>query len=98
MIALIDRAKEAGRLRADMVGEDLLVMLIGNNAVAAAAGCDAPPALARFVALMLNAFQPHPDTSLPPPPTTAQMTAVMGRLAATHGCGASPAGRTTAQA
>ena len=98
VIALIDRAKEVGRLRADMVGEDLLVMLIGNNAVAAAAGCDAPRALPRFVALMLNAFQPHPDTSLPPPPTTAQMTAVMGRLAAAHGCSASSADPTTAQA
>jgi len=66
--------------------------------VAAASGCDAPRALPRFVALMLDAFQPHPDTSLPPPPTTAQMTAVMARLAAAHGCGASAADRTTAQA
>jgi AcrR family transcriptional regulator len=87
VIALIDRAKAARRLRADMVGEDLLLMLIGNNAIAAAAGADAPRALPRFVALMLDAFAPRPGTSLPRPPTTAQMRRVMGRLAAGHGCG-----------
>jgi AcrR family transcriptional regulator len=92
VIALIDQAKAAGRLRTDMVGEDLLLMLIGNNAIAVAAGCDAPPALPRFVALMLDAFQPHPGTSLPRPPTTAEMRRVMGRLAAAHGCGQPAAG------
>jgi len=92
VIALIDRAKAARRLRADMVGEDLLLMLIGNNAIAAAAGCDAPRALPRFVALMLDAFAPRPGPSLPRPPTTAQMRRVMGRLAAAHGCGRPAAG------
>jgi AcrR family transcriptional regulator len=92
VIALIDRAKAAGRMRADMVGEDLLLMLIGNRAIAAAAGGDAPRALSRFVALMLDAFEPHPGTSLPRPPTTAQMTRVMRRLAAAHGCGQPAAG------
>ena len=91
VIALIDKAKAAGRLRSDMVGEDLLLMLIGNSAVAAAAMADAPRALPRFVALMLDAFQPHPGTSLPRPPTTAQMGRVMRRLATAHGCG-QPAG------
>ena len=92
VIALIDKAKAAGRLRTDMAGEDLLLMLIGNSAIAAAAGGDAPQALPRFVALMLDAFQPHPGTSLPRPPTTAQMTRVMRRLAAAHGCGQRAAG------
>jgi AcrR family transcriptional regulator len=95
VIALIDKAKAAHRLRADMVGEDLLLMLIGNNAIAAAAGGDAPRALPRFVALMLDAFTPHPGTSLPRPPTTAQMRRVMGRLATAHGCGQPTAGPAT---
>ena len=95
VIALIDKAKAAHRLRADMVGEDLLLMLIGNNAIAAAAGGDAPRALPRFVALMLDAFAPHPGTSLPRPPTTAQMRRVMGRLATAHGCGQPTAGPAT---
>jgi AcrR family transcriptional regulator len=87
VIALIDKAKAAGQLRTDMVGEDLLLMLIGNSAIAAAAAGDAPRALPRFVALMLDAFRPHPGTSLPRPPTTAQMTRVMRGLATAHGCG-----------
>jgi AcrR family transcriptional regulator len=87
MISLIDRAKAAGQLRTDMVGEDLLLMLIGNSAIAAAAGQDAPRALPRFVALMLDAFRPRPGADLPRPPSTAQMRRVMARLAAEHGCG-----------
>ncbi len=90
LITLIDRAKAAGRLRTDMVGEDLLLMLIGNTAIAAAAREDAPQALPRFVALMLDALQPQPGASLPRPPTTAQMRRVMSRLAAGHGCGPPP--------
>jgi AcrR family transcriptional regulator len=97
MIRLIDRAKAAGRLRTDMVGEDLLLMLIGNSAIAAAAGRDAPRALPRFVALMLDAFQPRPGAGLPPPPSTAQMRRVMGRLAAEHGCGQAPGCQTGTQ-
>ncbi len=93
MIRLIDRAKDAGRLRTDMAGEDLLLMLIGNSAIAAVAGRDAPRALPRFVALMLDAFQPRPGASLPPPPSTAQMRRVMSRLAAEHGCGPPPGGQ-----
>jgi AcrR family transcriptional regulator len=87
MIRLIDRAKAAGQLRRDMVGEDLLLMLIANSAIAAAAGRDAPEALPRFVALMLDAFRPRAGADLPSPPSTAQMRCVMGRLAAEHGCG-----------
>src|SRR6266700_3205495 len=94
LITLIDRAKAAGRLRTDMVGEDLLLMFIGNTAIAAAAREDAPQALPRFVALMLDALQPQPGASLPRPPTTAQMRRVMSRLAAGHGCGPPPGART----
>jgi len=87
LIRLIDRAKGAGQLRTDMVGEDLLLMLIGNSAIAAAASRDAPRALPRFVALMLDAFRPRPGADLPRPPSTAQMQRVMRRLATEHGCG-----------
>ncbi|HEY2691935.1 MAG TPA: helix-turn-helix domain-containing protein [Streptosporangiaceae bacterium] len=87
LIRLIDRAKDAGQLRTDMVGEDLLLMLIGNSAIAAAAGRDAPRALPRFVALMLDAFRPRPGAELPRPPSTAQMRRVMSQLATEHGCG-----------
>ena len=85
-IKLIDRAKAAGAVRDDLTGEDLLVMLIANGAVAAAARCDARRALPRFIALMLDSCRPHPETALPPPPAPAQMRRVMRRLAREHGC------------
>ncbi len=86
-IKLIDRAKADGKVRDDLTGEDLLVMLIANSAVAAATRRDARCALPRFILLMLDAFRPHAETALPPPPTTAQMRRVMRRLAREHGCG-----------
>jgi AcrR family transcriptional regulator len=89
-IKLIERAKATGQLRADMVSEDLLLLLIGSSAIAAAAGPQAPQAMPRFVALMLAAFRPGDDESLPPPPSRAQMRRVMATLAAEHGCGLSP--------
>lgn len=91
---LIDRAKAAGKVREDMTGDDLLLLLIANSSVAAAAGKDAPRALPRFVALMLDAFRPGPAT-LPRPPSSDQMRRVMGRLAAEYGCRSHPAGETS---
>jgi AcrR family transcriptional regulator len=85
-IELIERAKNAGVLRCDMTSEDLLLMLIANTAIAAVTGQDAPRALPRFVALMLDAFRPGAGRTLPPPPSSAQMRRVMRRLAAEHGC------------
>jgi AcrR family transcriptional regulator len=86
-VQLIDRAKAAGKVRADLTGEDLLLLLIANSAVAAAAGKDAPHALPRFVALMLDAFRaPAGSSSLPESPSSAQMRRVMARMAAEYGC------------
>jgi hypothetical protein len=49
---------------------------------------DAPGAWRRFVALALDAFRRQDSPGLPdPPPTTAQMTQAMLRLAAERGCG-----------
>ena len=86
VIVLIDRAKAAGQLRSQLAGEDLLMFFLAASAVAAATRRDAPEALPRFVALMLDAFRPQPGTDLPAPPTTAQVTRVMRRLAEAHGC------------
>jgi AcrR family transcriptional regulator len=84
-VALLGRATAAGRVRADLTGEDLLLLLIANSSVAAAAGRDAPRAQPRFVALMLDAFRSG-SASAPPPPSSAQMRRVMARLAAEYGC------------
>ena len=88
---LVGRAKDAGRLRPDFAAEDLLLVLIANAAVAHVTGTDAPDAWRRFVGLILDAFQYTDGASLPPAPTTGQMTLAMARLASDRGCGAAPA-------
>jgi len=89
VIELIDRAKAAGRLRPDFAIEDLMLVLIANSAVAHITGPDAPDAWRRFVALVLDAFQHTSGGALPMPPSSAQMTRAMARLARNRGCGTS---------
>ena len=89
---LIDRAKAGGQLRGDFVGEDLVLLLIATAAVTHVTRADAPEAWRRFVALALDSFStrgspPRPDSALPDPPSTAQMTRAMIRLAGERGCG-----------
>ena len=92
LICLIDRAKAAGQLRADFVGEDVLLLLIASAAVVDITRLDAPDAWRRFVALTLDAFRRETGSPLPPPPSTGQMTSAMRRLALERGCGARRAG------
>jgi AcrR family transcriptional regulator len=90
VVTLIDRAKAGGSLRQDFAGEDLVLLLIATAAVMHVTRADAPGAWRRFAALALDAFgrQDAPDApALPEPPTTAQMTRAMLRLAAERGCG-----------
>jgi AcrR family transcriptional regulator len=87
VVELVERAKTAGKLRQEFVGEDLLLLLIGHASVVHVTRQDAPDAWRRFVALMLDAFQGQDETSLPAPPTSAQMTRAMLRLAGERGCG-----------
>jgi AcrR family transcriptional regulator len=87
---LVQRAKAAGRLRADFAGEDLLLVLIASAAVARVTRADAPHAWRRLVALILDAFHQADAGSapqLPAPPSAGQMSAAMRRLAREHGCG-----------
>jgi AcrR family transcriptional regulator len=87
VITLIERARASGTLRADFVGEDLLLLLIATAAVMQVTRADAPDAWRRFVALALDAFRGQASPGLPEPPTTVQMTRAMMRLAAERGCG-----------
>jgi len=87
VVALIDRAKAGGGLRADFVGEDLVLLLIATAAVMHVTRADAPGAWRRFVAMALGAFRRQDAPDLPEPPTTAQMTRAMVRLATERGCG-----------
>jgi hypothetical protein len=92
LISVIDRAKAAGALREDFVGEDLVLLLIATATVTHVTRVDAPEAWRRFVALALDSFSSHaaqarPGSALPDPPSTAQMTQAMIRLASQRGCG-----------
>ena len=87
VITLIERAKADGTLRQDFAGEDLVLLLIATAAVMHVTRADAPGAWRRFVALALDAFRHQDSPGLPDPPTTAQMTRAMHRLAAERGCG-----------
>jgi len=86
---LIDRAKAAGKLRDDFVSEDLLILLIANAALVHVTRAEAPGASRRLVALALDAFgRTDAAGPLPSPPSTAEMSSVMCRLARERGCGA----------
>jgi AcrR family transcriptional regulator len=87
VMALIDRAKSQGGLREDFVGEDLILVIIATAAVMHVTQAEAPDAWRRFVALALDAFRCHDSPSLPRPPSAAQLTRAMIRLAAERGCG-----------
>jgi AcrR family transcriptional regulator len=87
VITLIERAKADGSLREDFAGEDLVLLLIATAAVMDVTRSDAPGAWRRFVALALDAFRRQDSPGLPDPPTTAQLTRAMFRLAAERGCG-----------
>jgi AcrR family transcriptional regulator len=84
---VIRRAQAAGALREDFVAEDLALLLIATSAVMHVTGADAPGAWRRYVALALDAFRSGGSPALPAPPSTAQMTRAMTRLARERGCG-----------
>lgn len=87
VVSLIARAKVAGKLRADFVGEDLLLLLIASAAVGQATRVEAPESWRRLVALVLDAFERRDAPPLPRAPSTEQMVRAMRRLAAQKGCG-----------
>lgn len=86
LTTVIGRAKAAGALRQDFVREDLVLLLIATAGIMHVTGADAPGAWRRFVALALDGFRSQ-ASSLPAPPSTAQMTSAMIRLARERGCG-----------
>ncbi len=86
-ITLIERAKAAGKLRADFVGEDLLILLIANAAIVHVTRDQAQRASRRLVALAIDAFGRVDTSPLPAPPSTAEMATAMRTLAHARGCG-----------
>jgi len=91
-ITLIDRAKAAGRLRADFVAEDMPMFLMANAGVLAATADAAPGTWRRFAGYLVQACAAEAAQPLPDPPAPRQMYAAM--LRATHHQRERPGGRT----
>jgi AcrR family transcriptional regulator len=68
VVELLDRAKDAGRLRKDFTPEDLVLLYMANAGVINATGATAPHAWRRVVAMMLQAYQAPARAPLPEPP------------------------------
>jgi AcrR family transcriptional regulator len=79
-VRLLDRAKTEGTLRADVVPEDLVLLLMANAGVVEGAGEAAPDAWRRFVALILDGFRAEGAGPLPPPPRPRQVMRAMRQL------------------
>lgn len=79
-VELIGRAKESGRLRADFVPEDLVVLLMANAGVIAATADAAPEAWRRLVAYAIQGFRAESAGPLPPPPAPAAVYRALLRL------------------
>ena len=82
-VRLIERARVEGALRADLVPEDLVLLLLANAGVVQGAGESAPEAWRRFVGLWLDGCRIEGAGPLPPPPTPRQVMRAMRRLART---------------
>jgi AcrR family transcriptional regulator len=68
---LIQRAKEAGRLRLDFSFDDLALVLIANGAVAEQAAHDPSAASKRLIAYLLESFRTDAVARRPLPPSAA---------------------------
>ncbi|MFE3442608.1 TetR/AcrR family transcriptional regulator [Nocardia sp. NPDC059180] len=76
---LIRRAKDTGRLRPDIVLDDLILMIMANNGIHADTPAARIAASRRFAALMIQAFQTPPEPSpLPPVPRLVPAVSVHG--------------------
>jgi hypothetical protein len=72
---LARRAQDAGRLRADFVLDDLILMLMANDGIRTASPAAAVAASRRFAALAIQAFQASPRAA--PLPPAAPLTQVV---------------------
>lgn len=79
-VELIRKAKAGGRLRADFVADDLVLLLMANAGVIAATGVEAPRTWRRLVAYMIQAFAATDAEKVPPPPSSRAMFRAMVRL------------------
>jgi AcrR family transcriptional regulator len=71
LAALLGRAKAQGGLRKDFAHQDVILVLMANAGIVAAAGDAAPVASKRMVGYLLQAFAASTAAPLPKPPSKA---------------------------
>lgn len=81
-IALVERAKTAGKLRADFAAVDMPMFLMANAGVLTATADAAPETWRRLIGYLLQACAAPTAQPLPEPPTPRQIYQAM--LRATH--------------
>lgn len=79
-VELIRRAQAAGKLRADFVPEDVVLLLMANAGVIGGTGDSAPDAWRRLVAYLLQAFRADGAEPLPDPPRPKEIFRAMIRF------------------
>jgi hypothetical protein len=79
-VELVRRAQAAGRLRADFVPEDLVLLQMANAGLIRGLGGHAPSAWRRFVALVLDGCRAEAAGLLPAPPSPGRVYRAMRRL------------------
>ena len=79
-VALVDRAKADGVLRADFSPEDVVLLLMANAGVVERSGRVAQAASERTVALMLDGFRAGGGDPAPPPVPPRALIAALRRL------------------
>lgn len=72
-LELVSRAQDAGKLRSDFVGQDLVMLLMANAGVIAGTADAAPGMWRRFAAYMIQASRARNTEPLPPPPAPTAM-------------------------
>jgi AcrR family transcriptional regulator len=77
LVALLERSKAAGTLRADASPEDVLILLMVNAGLVGRAGLSAEVASARLVHLVLDGLSAEAATEGPKPPSPARMHLAM---------------------
>ncbi|MEV4759937.1 helix-turn-helix domain-containing protein [Micromonospora sp. NPDC049559] len=77
--ALIRRAKDTGRLRPDVVLEDLILMIMANDGIRASTPAARIAASRRFAALMIRACEAPPGSAPPPVPLPTPAVSVPGK-------------------
>ncbi|NHI17544.1 TetR/AcrR family transcriptional regulator [Microbacterium excoecariae] len=82
-LAIIERARGTGALRADFVSQDLILVLFANAGVVSATATAAPDAWRRLLAHLIRGFAaPGVDVKLlPPPPDDEALSRAMARAA-----------------